>query len=392
MRFAVLLVGLIALSFAPSSALAASVRQQPPAFFDRIEGGPAAPRVVPQTGPRVILPSPAGVPVTASPPAKSKLAMLIAPCNSAAAADSLSSRVALPLSHEEECALRPKDVFKECDTCPEMVVVPAGRFTMGSPETEKDRAKSEGPLHEVTIARPFAVGRFHVRVEQFAAFVADAHRDVGARCSTFEGGKVEERQGRSWRNPGFAQEQSHPAVCLSWNDAEAYVDWLSRKTGKEYRLLTEAEWEYAARARTEPGAYPRFWFGNEEEDLCRHGNGADEATKAVVGTVGWRFAPCDDGNAYTSPAGSFDPNDFGLYDMAGNAWQWTADCWNDSYGGAPSDGSARVTGDCSRRVIRGGAWSYHPGFLRAAARNWNPSGGRGGIIGLRVGRALTWSP
>ncbi len=312
-----------------------------------------------------------------------------APCGSVEVTVFPASRVALPLSRAEECALRPEDVFKECDKCAEMVVVPAGSFTMGSPASEKDRRDNEGPQHVVTIARPFAVGRFQVTVEQFAAFVAETGHDVGSRCWTFENGKAEERQGRSWRNPGFAQADTHPAVCLSWDDATAYVDWMSRKTGKTYRLLSEAEWEYAARARTEPGAYPRYWFGNEEKDLCRYGNGADQEAKSKIsGASGWTIAPCNDGHAYTAPTGSFPANDFGLYDMAGNVWQWTADCWNESYKGAPSDGSAWVAGDCGRRVLRGGSWINNPRVLRAANRDRNTAGLRYCFNGFQLGRTL----
>jgi sulfatase modifying factor 1 len=132
---------------------------------------------------------------------------------------------------------------------------------------------------------------------------------------------------------------------LSWNDAKAYADWLSGKTGKTYRPLTEAEWEYAARARIEPGTYPRNSFSNEEKNLCSYSNGAngaDESMTSLFGTKDLAFAPCNDGYAYTSPAGTFAANGFGLYDMLGNAWQWTADCWNPSYARAPPDGTART--------------------------------------------------
>ena len=312
-----------------------------------------------------------------------------APCGSVTVTELPAARAALPLTRAEECALRPKDVFKECDKCPEMVVLPAGRFTMGSPASDKDRRDHEGPQHVVTIAQPFAVGRFQVTVEQFAAFVAETGHDVGSKCWTFEAGKAEERQDRSWHNPGFAQADTHPAVCLSWIDAEAYVGWISRKTGKTYRQLSEAEWEYAARARTEPGVYLRYWFGDEEKDLCRHGNGADqEARSRISGTSGWTIAPCNDGHAYTAPAGSFPANGFGLHDMAGNAWQWTADCWNESYNGAPSDGSAWIAGDCSRRVLRGGSWINNPKVLRAANRDRNMPGLRYSFNGLRLARTL----
>jgi formylglycine-generating enzyme required for sulfatase activity len=280
---------------------------------------------------------------------------------------SLSSRSATPLSSAEECALKPKDSFKECDNCPEMVVILSGSFTMGSPLSEQDRQKEEGPQHRVTIGKPFAVGKFHVTVDQFADFVTETGYDAGSKCRMFsvrEDGKFEERSG-SWRNPGFTQGGSHPAVCLNWNDATAYVDWLARKTGKTYRLLTEAEWEYAARARTEPGTYPRYSFGNDEKDLCRYGNGADQTAKSSIPNAkDWTVAPCNDGYAYTSPVGSFAANGFALYDMQGNASQWTEDCWHDTYAGASSDGSAWTTGDCGGRVR-----SVSP---RAAARAGPP--------------------
>jgi formylglycine-generating enzyme len=170
-------------------------------------------------------------------------------------------------------------------------------------------------------------------------------------------------------------------VCVSWDDANAYANWLAKETGKPYRLLSEAEWEYAARGRTSPGAYPRFWFGDNETDLCRYGNGWDQA----AGTGG---APCNDGYHYTSPAGHYEPNDFGLYDMFGNAWQWTADCYHDSYNGAPADGSAWTIGNCSGgRVVRGGSWDLDPRFLRAAYRGRFTA--EDNLSGFRLARTLT---
>jgi formylglycine-generating enzyme required for sulfatase activity len=278
-----------------------------------------------------------------------------------------------------------------CPMCPEMVVVPAGSFTMGSPSTEQGRYDVEGPQHSVHISRPFAVGKFHVTVDEFAAFVTETGYDAGSKCWTFDEGTWQEREGRSWRSPGFAQSGSHPVVCLNWNDAKAYVEWLSRKTEKPYRLLTEAEFEYAARA----GTTTRYFFGDDEKDMCRYGNGADQTAKSSIpwgeNLPFWLFFPCSDGYAYTSPVGSFAPNAFGLYDMHGNAWEWTEDCWHDNYHGAPTDGAAWTAGDCSRRVVRGGSWSNLPGALRAAIRfrGWDPSEPRGLIFGLRLGRTLT---
>ncbi len=296
-----------------------------------------------------------------------------------------------PLSPERESALKPKDSFKECDDCPEMVVVPAGSFTMGSLEAEEGRLSDEGPKHVVTISKPFAVGKLHVTVDQFTSFVRESRYDAGSKCSTFEGSKWEERADRSWRNPGFVQEGSHPVVCLDWNDANAYVEWLTKKTQKPYRLLTEAEWEYAARGRTLAGTYPRFWFGDDDKNLCRYGNGTDQmARDSIAGAKNWTIAPCNDRYAYTSPAGHYEPNAFGLYDMSGNAWQWTEDCRHDSYGGAPADSTAWTAGgDCNRRVVRGGSWINNPSYLRSAQRSWCPTECRYGNIGFRLARTLT---
>jgi formylglycine-generating enzyme required for sulfatase activity len=270
-----------------------------------------------------------------------------------------------------------------CPKCPEMVVVPAGSFMMGSPSTEQGRFDNEGPQHSVQISTPFAVGKFHVTVDEFAAFVRETGYDSGSKCWTFEEGMFEERWGRSWRNPGFAQSGSHPVVCVNWDDAKAYVAWLSRKTEKPYRLLTEAEFEYAARA----GTTTRYFFGDDEKDMCRYGNGADQTAKnRIPGNELWGFFPCNDGYAYTSPVGSFLPNAFGLYDMHGNAWEWLEDCRHEDYNGAPSDGSARTAGDC--RVIRGGSWSDYPGFLRAAFRLGDTTGYRQDNYGFRLGRTL----
>jgi len=294
-----------------------------------------------------------------------------------------------PLSLEREQALKPKDSFKECDKCPEMMVVPAGSFTMGSPNNEKERNADEGPQHLVTIRKPFAVGKFEVTVDQFAAFVAETSYDYGSECNVLEGGRWGVKQGRSWRYPGFPQIQSEPAICLNWNDAKAYVDWLARETGKTYRLLSEAEWEYAARAQTEPGAYPRYPFGNSEKDLCQYANWGDQATQRNIPGAAVT-ASCDDHYAYTSPVGSFAANGFGLYDMEGNAWEWTEDCYHNSYEGAPSDGRPWISGNCGHRVLRGGCWLDAPSSLRSAGpRDRDVIDWRASVRGFRVARTLT---
>ena len=272
-----------------------------------------------------------------------------------------------PLTAEQERGLKPKDTFRECEHCPEMVVVPAGSFTMGAPAREVGRENNEGPQHTVKIGKAFAVGKWHVTRDQFAVFASETDDASHPTCD--------------WRNPGFTQEGSHPVVCVNWDEADAYANWLTKKTGKPYRLLSEAEWEYAARGRTSPGTYPRFWFGNNERDLCRYGNGWDQAAGTGRGS-------CNDGYHDTSPAGHYKPNAFGLYDMFGNAWQWTADCSHGNYKGAPADGSAWTTGNCgSGRVIRGGSWNSTPWVLRAAGRSWSTA--ESYAVGFRVARTLT---
>jgi formylglycine-generating enzyme required for sulfatase activity len=292
-----------------------------------------------------------------------------------------------PLTAAQEGALERGRSFRECENCPEMVVVPAGKFTMGSPADEKNRYDDEDPQHDVTIGKAFAVGRTHVTVDQFDAFVRETGYVASSKCYIFERGDYEEQDGRSWRSPGFEQEGSHPVVCVSWNDAMAYVDWIAKKTGKPYRLLSEAEFEYAARGQTSPGAYPGFWFGSSENDLCRNGNGPDQQARNIPETSDWTFVSCDDGFAYTSPGGHFAPNAFGLYDMAGNAWQWLEDCWHDDYEGAPADGSA-WTAACHLRdhVVRGGAWDFDPKNLRAAYRGSDTDANSN--VGFRVARTL----
>ena len=190
-------------------------------------------------------------------------------------------------------------------------------------------------------------------------------------------------QAKDWRNPGYAQEDPHPVACVSWEDAKAYVVWLSGRTGKAYRLLTEAEWEYAARAGT---TTRRFW-GDYGDESCAYANGADQTTKAQVpGAANWLVANCNDRYAHTAPVGSYRANAFGLFDMLGNVWEWTEDCWNGNYGDAPSDGRAWATGDCSQRVVRGGSWSDIPMFLRSALRFRGSTAIRDSYVGFRVAR------
>jgi len=276
---------------------------------------------------------------------------------------------------------KPGESIKDCDVCPEMVTVPAGSFQMGSPSYEEGRGDDEGPVHQVTIPRAFSVGKYEVTKAEYAAFVSATGYAGGSSCRTYEGGKWETRSGRSWRDPGYRQSERDPAVCVSWDDARAYTEWLSRQTGKTYRLLSEAEWEYAARAGT---TTPRSW-GSDSASACGYANVHDSTSKSVNG-FDWENHACDDGVAQTAAAGSYQANAFGLHDMLGNVWEWTADCWNDSYAGAPSDGSAWTNGNCERRILRGGSWYHGPRNVRSAIRVRNASGYRNYVLGFRVAR------
>ena len=265
-----------------------------------------------------------------------------------------------------EQALKPGQSFTECSTppsggvlrqleqeedyCPEMVVVPAGSFVMGSPADEKGHRSVEGPQHKVAIEKPFAVSRYEAAFDEWDTCVTYGDCAKGVSDSYFGRGR-------------------QPAINVTWNDVRRYVAWLSKATGKPYRLLTEAEYEYAARAGTQT-AYP---WGD---------------------AIGKNDANCDGcgskwDNGGPAPAGSFAANGFGLYDMVGNVWEWVEDCGHANYNGAPTDGSAWVRGgDCNSRVVRGGSWSNGPEYVRSAVRRTFTTHERNDGLGFRVGRTL----
>jgi len=260
------------------------------------------------------------------------------------------------LSPDAERALTPGQAFRECaKDCPEMVVVPAGEFMMGSPPTENNRMPDEGPQHRVTIARPFAVSKYDVTFNDW-----DACASVGG-CSR-EGRAGDVDWGRDTR----------PVIYVSWDDAQQYVAWLSQMTGKPYRLLSDAEFEYAARAGTQT-VYP--WG----DDIGKNKANCDGCGSQWTGSAGtWQ----------TAPVGSFAPNRFGLYDMVGNVWKWVQDCYHPNYNGAPTDGSTWTGGDCTARVVRGGFWGGGPEYVRPAFRDRTSSNDRNYTLGFRVGRTL----
>jgi formylglycine-generating enzyme required for sulfatase activity len=259
----------------------------------------------------------------------------------------------VPLSPEREGALKPKGTFKECVRCPEMIVVPAGSFTMGSPESEPERLSDESPQLKVTIDLPFAVGKFAVTRGEFETFVKATGHQFGTPCITWSGSESERVQSKSFREPGFSQDDNHPVVCVNWHDAKAYVSWLSKSTGKVYWLLSEAQREYVTRA----GTTTPFWWGSSVTPVQANYNG--NYVYRGGGAQG-------EYRERTVPVDSFAPNPWGLYNVHGNISEWTEDRWYDSNSGNPGNGDARTrTGDSSNRVVRGGAWGNDPRNLRA---------------------------
>jgi formylglycine-generating enzyme required for sulfatase activity len=260
-------------------------------------------------------------------------------------------------------ALQPGDRFSDCADCPELVVVPAGEFAMGSPQDEAGHQETEGPLHKVEIRRPIAIGLSEVSADEWQACVNDNACVVPAGDDA----------------PGL------PVAGISWNDAKDYTAWLTAKSGESYRLPSEAEWEYAARAGT---ATPWFW-GEAADMSCTFANLANAA--------------CNDGHDGPAPRGDTRTNPFGLHDMAGNLSEWVEDCWYEGYGGAPEDGNARTLslrtslpepyapyppGNCNWKVHRGGSWASPPVAARSAARSGLPRYESRDTIGLRVVRSL----
>ena len=294
----------------------------------------------------------------------------------------------------DSASLVPGSIFRDCPSCPQMIVVPAGTFIMGSPESETGRLRAvydedgtavrwtviddveleveqgqrlvivEGPQRYVTIEDAFAVGVYEVTFDEW---------DACARSGGC-GGLIPDNGG--WGRGG------RPVINVNWDDAQAYVTWLSNETREAYRLLTEADWEYVARAGTETA---RYW-GESSSGQCRYANGAD--VMALEENPFWRTAPCSDGFAGPAPAGSYEPNAFGLYDVLGNVWEWTQDCWNERYAGAPVDGTAWEAGDCASRVSRGGGWGNAPERLRSASRSRDSVGERQDTGGFRVARTI----
>lgn len=277
------------------------------------------------------------------------------------------------------------DTFKDCDACPSLVVIPKGSFEMGSPVWERHRSDAEGPVHTVTISKPFAMGMFEVTVTEFNTFVRDTGRSVSNTCaveSDIDVGNWKTKQGVSFRNIGFEQSDNHPAACISWDDARAYTKWLSAKTGQTYRLASESEWEYAARGNSSRA----HSFGRNFSNGCEFANGADRSAEKV--REAWKTVSCNDGHYTSAAVGSFKPNAFGLYDTIGNVWEWTEDCFTDDYSNTPRSEAPNTSVGCKARVIRGGSWASSVEMLRSASRSGDNPSARYNMVGFRIVREL----
>ncbi len=317
------------------------------------------------------------------------------PALSCLAAAVLGAVLSLPADAQPATAPRAAAAsFRDCPTCPELVRIAPGRFLLGSTESESaaakiraDRAAAERPQLEVHIDYPFAIGRFEVTVAQFAEFAAASGKDF-ANCFVLSKGAWRPDAKADWRAPGFDASPQHPATCLSADDFQQYLDWLSQKTGQRYRFPTEAEWEYSART---DAMEVRIW-GPADASACKQVNAGDSSFRAVRGPT-WPTFACSDGYAAAAPVGRFPANAHGMRDVFGNLAEFVADCYVAGHTGAPTDGSARTdSAGCALRVVKGASWAAEPGSLRPAVRQPVPRSLRGDGHGLRVVRELVAAP
>ncbi|RKZ92539.1 MAG: hypothetical protein DRR19_03980 [Candidatus Parabeggiatoa sp. nov. 1] len=289
--------------------------------------------------------------------------------------------VTVPVVLEQKSTQFFRDRLQDGSQGPEMVRIAAGSFRMG--DLQGEGSSDEKPVHSVSVAR-FAMGRYEVTVGEFRRFVTatryktDAEKENG--CYVNKDGSWNYVKDANWHKPYFSQNDNHPVVCVSWNDATAYAAWLSQQTGQTYRLPTEAEWEYAARAGTKTS---RYW-GNNPDQACRYANVHDNTSKQKNQGFSWTHHKCTDGYAQTAPVGSFKPNAFNLFDILGNVWEWTCSEYEDNYTGKESKCISQKSG--SLRALRGGAWNDRPRSVRTASRDRGSHGNRGSNVGLRLAR------
>jgi formylglycine-generating enzyme required for sulfatase activity/catechol 2,3-dioxygenase-like lactoylglutathione lyase family enzyme len=287
-----------------------------------------------------------------------------------------------------EAALKPGTVVKDCPTCPELVVIAPGEFMMGTaPDAEDvDVSRGETPQVRMKIPRGFLMGRTEVTFGLYKEFVRETGYQAPKKACRVWDNEFVDKEDATWETPYQPARPlpDHPINCVSWNDAQVFITWLSKKTGKAYRLPTTAEWEYAARAGTSTA---RFW-GDDTEQACEYANTFDISGKEKY-PFAWTFSPCKDGYAEHAPVGKFKPNQFGLHDMIGNVWEWTQDCYAGSHQGRPRDGRAwEWDGGCLDRETRGGAWMSAPERNRIAWPGRDPAERRLNYFGFRIARDL----
>ncbi len=290
----------------------------------------------------------------------------------------------MALAAPVQAAPKPGTTFRDGAGLPEMVVIAPGKFLMGADGGEPKRY--EGPVRPVTIAHSFAIGVIPVTFAQFSAFVADSGHKAAVDCVVPRDGKYVPVKGSDWKDPvlGRAPRADDPVVCIDWRDSKAYVDWLAKKTGQPYRLLSEAEWEYVARA----GRMTRFPWGDDPEGACTTSNLLDASGPKNMIVTG-EPTRCSDGHPGLAPAGSYKPNAFGVRDMVGNVWTWIADCYEMPYPAAgPLDGKPYLDGACDRRSVRGASWGTTYARARPTFRGRDPVDRVSQLFGLRVARDL----
>ncbi len=282
-------------------------------------------------------------------------------------------------------------IVKDCESCPELVLIPAGgTLVMGAEKAEglawgmpELMAAQEQPVATIAIAHSYAIGRTEVTRAQFAEFVEETGFKTLEGCSHLTSEGWSTQPGLSWRDNSIGGSDDHPVPCLRRAEMLAYLDWLSVRTEHAYRLPSEAEWEYAARANSE---FPAFW-GEDWTQACAFQNGADQSFVKVAANIPYgQFADCDDGYPFTSPVASFEPNAFGLYDVAGNVSEWTADCYATGHADAPANGTPYDMHPCGAWVAKGGSWAGFPGLLRVATRLPIRAASAGSGFGFRVAR------
>ena len=280
--------------------------------------------------------------------------------------------------------------FKDCKNCPEMVIVPAGSVYIGSYEDEIGRKRGERNRVKATISEPFAMAKNEVTLAQYRVFMEETKYKSNQAyykgeplvgCNYYDGKSYGYVAEHNWKNPGYPQRETDPVVCVSWTDANAYAQWLSKKTGRVYRVPSAVEFEYASRA----GSSTPWYWGTDPAEACDYANVGDRAFANKFPTRA--SFPCTDGYVFTTRVGRFKPNKFGLYDMVGNAWEWTSDCFQNDLTNAPVDGTAwtdNENNECDARTPKGGSWISGISWARAAVRSRDGADYKSFMLGFRV--------